>query len=734
MTRKSQAQPELLLGLAALGAAVITIVLVVWINMGLVERAVARDQEAHEILAQADAVMAAMVNQETGLRGYVISANAEFLEPYHAGRRDLEGALARLATLSADDVEQGRHVAEISRLSHAWTQAFASREIAYVEAGEVAKAQAIVKARTGKRLMDAVRAALNDLRRAEGAVIAERREGLQRALATARRMLVLGSLGGLALALMIAGRVIWILLQARRRAEAASAYLNTIVEAMPTMLVVKGADDGRFKLINRACEELLGRGREELIGRTDHELFPAEQADAFVAADREALATPGGLTIVEEPITTSAGVRYLTTRKIKVRLPDGGEHLVCICTDVSHLRAAASALAEALDQAQSADRAKTQFLANISHELRTPLNGVSGSAAVLARTELDDRQLALVGAIRDSASVVDALVGDLLALSRTEGRMAVEVVTFHLADTVRACAAEHRAKADAKGVVLETRIDPTTEIRVRGDAARLQQVLASFLANAVKFTDTGSITVSATAVAAERFRIEVSDTGVGFDLSRKQELFREFAQSDGSATRRYGGAGLGLAIARQAALALGAQLDCLSSPGGGSCFWFEVKLPPEAGEAPLAATRSPGAPARGADAALRVLVVDDHPINRQVLELLLAQLGAECASAEDGQQAVERVATEVFDVVLMDIQMPVMDGITATREIRRLERAAGRPPVPVIIVSANCQPEHVQAGQDAGAQRHLPKPVNAQKLIEALAEVLADQPLDGRSS
>jgi CheY-like chemotaxis protein len=179
---------------------------------------------------------------------------------------------------------------------------------------------------------------------------------------------------------------------------------------------------------------------------------------------------------------------------------------------------------------------------------------------------------------------------------------------------------------------------------------------------------------------------------------------------------------------------LGAQLDCLSSPGAGSRFWLEVKLPPEASETLSTTTQSPAASVGGAataDAALRVLIVDDHPINRQVLELLLAPLGAECVSAEDGQQAVERVANEVFDVVLMDIQMPVMDGITATREIRRLERAAGRPPVPVIIVSANCQPEHVQAGQDAGAQRHLPKPVNAQTLIEALAGVLAEQPADG---
>jgi PAS domain S-box-containing protein len=722
---------ELAIGLLALGVGVFTIALVVWLNLALLERAVVRDREASDVLAQADAVMESLINQETGLRGYVISADPAFLEPYDAGRRQLQVALQRLSTLTADAPAQHRRVAEVARLAADWTETLARPEIAAVRQGDMVRARGIVVEGVGKRRMDAIRATLGDLRRTELAVMKARGIAQARAFTTARWMLLAGSLGGLALALAIGGRTVLILIRSRREAEEATAFLNTVVEAMPAMLVVKGADH-RFTMLNRAGEDLLGVSRHDLVGKTDHDLFPADQADFFVAADREALATAGGLDIPEEPIATPSGLRYLTTRKIGIRAADGADYLVIISTDITHLKSASAALTEALDQAHAADRAKTQFLANMSHELRTPLNGVSGVAAVLAGTSLDATQQGLVDTIRASAAALDGLVGDLLALSRAAaGGMGIEIAPFHLGDTVREAAAEYTAKAAAKGLRLQTTVAADGEVRVQGDAARLRQILASLLSNAVKFTDQGDVSVSVEATTPHHYRIEVRDTGVGFDVARKQELFREFAQSDDSATRRHGGAGLGLAVARQAALLVGAQLDCHSAAGIGSTFWFEINLPAEATDAPMAAAAAdlsvPDAGDRDAEAALRVLIVDDHPINRQVLELILGQRGVDCVSVEDGRQAVEAVAAQAFDTILMDIQMPVMDGITATREIRRLELASGRPAAPVIIVSANCQPEHIKAGQDAGAQRHLAKPIDAQALIEALNDVLADQ-------
>jgi CheY-like chemotaxis protein len=227
----------------------------------------------------------------------------------------------------------------------------------------------------------------------------------------------------------------------------------------------------------------------------------------------------------------------------------------------------------------------------------------------------------------------------------------------------------------------------------------------------------------------DRFAFEVADTGVGFDEARKAQLFETFSQSDDSDTRRHGGAGLGLALANRLTADLGGVLKAHSSPGAGSVFRFEIELA-AADEvtaeplADLAASQEAGVAPQ--DEPIRILIVDDHPTNRMVLELILEQVGAQWVSVEDGLQAVQAASREPFSAILMDIQMPVMDGLTATREIRRLEREARRPVTPVIIVSASCQPEHVAAGQAAGAQAHLGKPVNAKAVIDALNEVFQD--------
>jgi signal transduction histidine kinase/ActR/RegA family two-component response regulator len=399
--------------------------------------------------------------------------------------------------------------------------------------------------------------------------------------------------------------------------------------------------------------------------------------------------------------------------------------------------AAAAKLAEALERAHAAERAKTLFLSNMSHEMRTPLNGVAGMAEALGRMDLGPGQRELVGVIRRSAASLDGLIADLLTLSgggKAEER-AQDRAPFHLGDSVRAIAAVHRAAAEMKRLQLDADVAPEAEIRVIGDAARLEQLLACLLSNAVKFTDRGEVRLRLARLAAHRYRFEVTDTGIGFDEARKAELFETFSQSDASTTRRHGGAGLGLALARQFAADLGGQLDCRSGLGEGSVFTFDIDLP--TADADRAENGGPVSQGAGeaaepaGQAPLRILVVDDNATNRRVLELILEQLGIEWVSAEDGQQAVAAAHRQDFAAILMDIQMPVMDGLTATREIRRLEQAAERPATPVIIVSANGQPEHIHAGRAAGAQRHLTKPVSVQALLDALNAVLAAPSTDG---
>jgi signal transduction histidine kinase/CheY-like chemotaxis protein len=381
---------------------------------------------------------------------------------------------------------------------------------------------------------------------------------------------------------------------------------------------------------------------------------------------------------------------------------------------------------EAALRAQSAERAKTRFLANMSHEMRTPLNGVTGMTEALARTPLDQEQRGLLEAIRFSSSTLNQLIGNLIAVSRdgAVAPVAREVKTFHLGEAIRAMALPFRPEAEAKGLIFVVKVDAAAEVMVTGDPASLGELLACLLSNAVKFTERGEVSISVGRVDEETFGVEVADSGIGFDQPQKAHMFETFNQSDDSETRRYGGAGLGLAIARRLAQEMGGSLDAHATPGVGSVFRFEIKL--AAAEVVPMAEAFETVRAAGEDESMRVLIVDDNATNRKVLELILHEVGVEWVSAQDGLQAVEAVRAQTFTAILMDIQMPVMDGLTATREIRRIEREAGRASTPVIIVSANCQPEHIEAGREAGAQRHLGKPVSAQALIEALNDVLTD--------
>ena len=400
-------------------------------------------------------------------------------------------------------------------------------------------------------------------------------------------------------------------------------------------------------------------------------------------------------------------------------------------------QAAAATLSDALERAHAAERAKTLFLSNMSHEMRTPLNGVAGMAQALALTELAPAQRELVAVIGASAGTLDGLIGDLLSLSRggaVEDRPS-QIQPLHLGDAARRLAAAHQISARMKGLELKVEVAPDAEVTVDCDMPRLRRLADVLLSNALKFTDRGQIRLSVRPVAPQRYRFEVADTGIGFNEARKAQLFETFVQHDESATRRHGGAGLGLALARQLAADLGGELNCRSTPGEGSVFTFEIDLPtadvapqpaPQSAPETVPEAQSAAAEPHADQPPTRVLVVDDNATNRKVLEIILDQFGLEWVSVEDGQQAVDAAARQAFAAILMDIQMPVMDGLTATREIRRQERTDGHAAVPIVIVSANGQPEHVQAGRAAGAQLHLTKPVNAADLVGALNAVLGE--------
>jgi PAS domain S-box-containing protein len=397
--------------------------------------------------------------------------------------------------------------------------------------------------------------------------------------------------------------------------------------------------------------------------------------------------------------------------------PDGKPgRLLGVLKDITEQKLSADQVLRARDAAEAASRAKSEFLANMSHEIRTPLNGVMGVADALSRSALSPDQAEMVALIRTSGQTLEAILSDLLDLARIEsGRLDLKTAPFALDAALRATGDLFRPLAAEKGLAFDLDIDPSAEGWFEGDAVRLRQVAGNLLSNAIKFTARGQVSLRAF-VDRGVLALAVRDTGIGFDAEFKARMFERFEQADGSITRRFGGTGLGLAISSQLARTMGGELTAEGRPGRGATFILTLPLKPAA--APDAAAEAPADMAQ--DRAPRVLLAEDHAVNRRVVQLLLEPAGVELTCVENGAEAVEAALSQPFDLVLMDMQMPVMDGLTAIRAIRAGETAAMTGRMPIWALSANALPEHVRASSEAGADGHLTKPISADSLFEVL--------------
>jgi signal transduction histidine kinase/AmiR/NasT family two-component response regulator len=381
-------------------------------------------------------------------------------------------------------------------------------------------------------------------------------------------------------------------------------------------------------------------------------------------------------------------------------------------------------------EAEAANKAKSEFLANMSHEIRTPLNGVMGIAGALAKTSLSAPQTEMVELIETSAQTLEALLTDILDLARIEaGRLEIRPEPFDLVTSVNACAALFEASAQAKDLKLTVEIEPYAHGSFEGDGPRLRQILTNLLGNAVKFTSQGEVKLL---VAAERdetsthLTFTVSDTGIGFDEDTRLRLFGRFQQADGSITRQYGGTGLGLAISRTLAEAMGGDLSAQAAPGRGATFVLSLELPRRHGAVEMWGEHEACQPDGAELDAMRVLLAEDHPTNRRVVELILGAAGVELISVENGAEAVDEAARSHFDLILMDMQMPVMDGLTAIAAIRRREAKLHRR-TPIYTLTANAMPEHAQASAQAGADGHVTKPITAERLLHVVEMVWSEK-------
>jgi signal transduction histidine kinase/ActR/RegA family two-component response regulator len=412
-------------------------------------------------------------------------------------------------------------------------------------------------------------------------------------------------------------------------------------------------------------------------------------------------------------------VGVLRVRFVKSPTPELREEIEAIVSMIGLVVLQESAQRQAHKLAQ----AKSEFLAKMSHEIRTPLNGVIATADLMAATQLNDEQHELLDTLTLSAKTLLGIINDILDFSKIEaGRMVLETLPFTPTVLVEEVVSIMAPAAHSKGLTVRTELSSSLPHSVAGDPLRLRQILLNFVGNAIKFTACGEVVIRAMRLKKGEgqsawLRFEVQDTGVGIPPEKQAGIFDAFTQADSSVTRQYGGTGLGLAICKRLVELMGGQIGVYSQPGQGSCFWFEVPLPVVQENAPEETTAQPSGSALNSHEldGVRVLLVEDNPVNQKVAIRMLQKLGCVVELAENGQQALEKLERASYDIVLMDMQMPVMDGLTATRLLRQREQQTGHHQV-VIALTANAMQTDRELCLDAGMDDYLSKPLTLDAL------------------
>jgi signal transduction histidine kinase/ActR/RegA family two-component response regulator len=390
--------------------------------------------------------------------------------------------------------------------------------------------------------------------------------------------------------------------------------------------------------------------------------------------------------------------------------------------EARELKFANAAMVKAKDEAEMASRAKSAFLATMSHEIRTPLNGVLGMAqAIAAEKRLPGRVREQIAVVRESGEALLAVLNDILDISRIEaGKLELESIGFDLAELAAGAGRTFAPLAKARDVALELEVGPEAAGVYLGDPTRVRQILYNLISNALKFTEAGRIEVRLARLDG-LLRLTVEDTGIGIPAEVLRRLFAKFEQADASTTRRYGGAGLGLSICRELAELMGGSITAASTPGKGSAF--TVTLPLERlGNAAGPAAEPEAFAGLETGRALRVLAAEDNAVNQLVLKTLLEQVGVEPVIVADGQAALAAWRREPWDLILMDVQMPVMDGPAAARAIRAAEALEGRARTPIVALTANAMAHQVAEYDAAGMDGHVAKPIEAANLYAAIAQ------------
>lgn len=513
--------------------------------------------------------------------------------------------------------------------------------------------------------------------------------------------------------------------------EISEALLRTVIGTAVDGIVVTD-ENGIVQLYNPACERLFGYSPREVLGQNVKILMPPEYSDEHDGYIRAYRAT-GTARII------GIGREVTGQRKDGSRFPVGlsvGEarhkkarFFVGIVRDNTEQKLAEDRLRAARDEAESASRAKSDFLAVMSHEIRTPLHGIMATSSLLQRTELDPKQRRYADTIQQSCDALLEIVNNILDLSRIEsGAVVVKQTKFDPSDLLESIEALWEPRVREKGLEYFTKITSDVPRTVTGDADRMREILNNLVSNAVRFTDNGYVAIKLGVNNPPKggkaghvvLRFEVSDTGIGIDPEGQARLFGRFEQADTSLTRRHGGAGLGLAICRELTRLLGGEIGVVSAPGSGSRFWFTIPClagrvtVPNRRRRSLRKRTDPPSPAP-----MTVLVAEDNPENQIIIRDILDAGGHHVDVVANGREAVRAAQPGKYDLILMDVRMPVMDGFEATRKIRA--KLNGNRHVSIVALTAHAMQGVREKCLAAGMDDYISKPFTIDQINEALA-------------
>ena len=524
-------------------------------------------------------------------------------------------------------------------------------------------------------------------------------------------------------------------LHARRRMTETLATRREELDLLTSNIsdaILRFDADGICTYVSPSVTDVLGVGPEAFLGQSTTDRMHDEARETIHAVNKRLMSgesTKERFTYRRMLDDNEGNPVYIEADCVMATNPATGEDegILFSARDITERVVLERQLVRARRHAENAARAKSEFLANMSHEIRTPMNGVLGFADLLRKANLQDEERRYANLIYDSGRSMMLLLNDILDISKIEaGQIVITPENVDVSHLLQGCVRLHMAHAEQKNIVLKAEIEPGLPPEIVMDQLRLRQIILNLIGNAVKFTETGHITVSARA-AGKELVVAVKDTGIGISDERLHDIFNPFEQADGKTSRKYGGTGLGLSISRQLAELLGGTLSCSSVPGEGSCFTLRV---------PLQASAERGAARAVNDAidtdvplphASRILLAEDHDVNRMLVGAMLEKCGQSTDIAVDGNEAVKKVlraekAGEPYDLVLMDVQMPGLDGYAATRRIRTQDIDGAK--LPIVALTANAFPEDIAASQQAGMQAHLAKPLVFTELVRTLAKWL----------